>query len=65
MANVRIVFNSTTTSDVKFPDATFATDGDLVLVLRNGERVFAVNAANVVAIERIEEPKPPVEEPSA
>ena len=65
MASVRIVFNNTTTTEIRFPDATFATDGDLAVVLKNGERVFAVPVASVVALERIENPPAPVEEPAS
>lgn len=65
MASVRIVFNNTTTTEIRFPDAIFTTDGDLAVVLKNGERVFAVPVASVVALERIENPPAPVEEPGA
>lgn len=60
MANYRIVFSAVTTSDLKFADATIATDGGLTVVLQNGERVFAVPTANVVAIERAPEAAPTV-----
>lgn len=56
MSSYRIVFTATSTSDVKLVDATVATDGGLTVVLQNGERVFAVPTANVIAIERIPEP---------
>lgn len=65
MSIYRIVFTANATSDLKFADATVATDGGLTVVLQNGERVFAVPTANVIAIERIPEPKPPASEPEA
>lgn len=53
MYNFRIVFTATSTTDLKFGDATIATDGGLTVVLQDGERVFAVPTANVVAVERL------------
>jgi hypothetical protein len=62
--NLRVVFTATSTSDVKFPDATVATDGGLTVVLQNGERVFCVPTANVIAVERIPDKPAPVEDAS-
>lgn len=53
MSNYRIVFTANATSDLKFMDSTIATDGGLTVVLQNGERVFAVPTANVIAVERL------------
>lgn len=58
MSMYRIVFSALTTSDLKFADSTVATDGALTVVLQNGERVFAVPTANVIAIEKMPEPAP-------
>lgn len=58
MSSYRIVFTAVSTSDLKFMDSTVATDGGLTVVLQNGERVFAVPTASVIAVERLPEPKP-------
>ena len=61
MATYRIVFAATTTSELKFPDSTVATDGDLVVVLKDGQRVFGIPSKNLVAIERLQDAPPPAE----
>lgn len=53
MSTHRIVFLATSTNELRFEDSTVATDGDLTVVLQNGQRRFAVPTKNVVAIERI------------
>ena len=58
MGSYRIVFTANATSDLKFMDSTIATDGGLTVVLQNGERVFAVPTANVIAVERAVDPQP-------
>ncbi|MCZ2413556.1 MAG: hypothetical protein LC136_04765 [Burkholderiales bacterium] len=65
MSNYRIVFNATATNDVKFTDATIATDGDLTIVLQGGERVLAIPTASVVFAEKLKPqgvPAPPPED---
>ena len=65
MPSHRIVFTATTTTELRFDDSTVTTDGDLTVVLQNGERRFAVPSRNVVAIERQVPPQattPPADE---
>ena len=59
----RIIFTATSTSDLTFVDSTVATDGGLTVVLKNGERVFAVPTANVIAVERAEPKSAPIPMP--
>jgi hypothetical protein len=53
MPTHRIVFLATSTNELRFEDSTVATDGDLTVVLQNGERRFCVPTRNVIAIERL------------
>lgn len=69
MGNIyRLVFSATTTTELKFADASIATDGPLTVVLQNGERKFCIPTSNVIAIERIPNAAPapdPEPEPMA
>lgn len=58
MAIMRIIFTSTTTTDLKFADANIIHDGGMTTVWQGQEKVFGVPTANVVAIERIVPPPP-------
>jgi hypothetical protein len=61
---LRIVFSTTTTTELKFADAEAGT-ADGMTVIRQGEHIrFAIPTANVVAIERIANvaPAPPPED---
>jgi hypothetical protein len=61
---IRIVFSTTTTTELKFADATVATEGGLTMVYQGGDIRFALPTASVVAIERIANvaPAPPPED---
>lgn len=62
--NVRIVFATTTTTELRFQNATFVTDADLTIVLVDGVRRFAIPTANVIAVEQTKaqpEPEPQAE----
>ena len=61
---IRIVFSTTTTTELKFADASMLTDGDLTIIYQYGKVRFALPTANVVAIERIANvaPAPPPED---
>lgn len=65
MSNCHIVFTATVVNDLSFVDATFATDRDMTIVIKDGERVLGVPTANVIAVEKLP-PRvakaPPVEE---
>ena len=58
MPIMRIVFTSTTTTDLKFKDADIVSDNGMTVVYQQSEKVFGVPTANVVAIERIPDPAP-------
>ena len=58
MSTYRLVFQTTTSTELRFADSTVATDGDLTVVLQGGERVFALPTKNVIAIERMPDPAP-------
>ena len=59
MAMYRIVFSTQTTTDLKFADASVTSDNDITAIWQNGEKVFAVPTANVVAVERVADPPQP------
>jgi hypothetical protein len=61
---IRIVFSTTTTTELKFADATVDAGDGLTMVSQGGNIRFAIPTANVVAIERIANvaPAPPPED---
>lgn len=66
--NVRIVFATTTTTELRFQNATFVTDADLTIVVVDGVRRFAVPTANVIAVEQTRpepQPEPPAPDGAA
>lgn len=65
MHTTRIVFTSTTTSDLKFKDADITYDGGMAVVWQGQAKAFALPIASIVAVERIPDPAPaPEPEPS-
>jgi hypothetical protein len=61
---LRIVFSTTTTTELKFADATVDTGDGLTTVSQGSDIRFAIPTKNVVAIERIANvaPAPPPED---
>jgi hypothetical protein len=67
MPVTRIVFQTTTTTELKFQEADVTYDGGMVTVWQGNEKRFAVPIANLVAIERLPEmpaPEPPTQSES-
>lgn len=65
--NIRIVFLATTSSELRFPDSTVTSDGEMTYIWRAGERVFGLPSKNIVAVEKLPDPapEPPKDEPNA
>jgi len=61
----RIVFLTTTSSELTFANSKVISDGEMTCVWHDGERIFMVPTKNVVAIETLPEqqgvPAPPPE----
>ena len=62
--NTRVVFRTTTSSELTFKDSTVTFDGGMAVVWAKGEKVFAIPTENVVAIESINPPPVPIETPT-
>lgn len=58
MPITRIVFTSTTTSDLKFKDADVIYDGGMAVVWQGNVKAFALPVGSIVAVERIPDPEP-------
>ena len=68
MAIHRIVFSTTTTSELRFNDSSVTFDGGMLTIWKGGEKVFAIPTGNVVAVERLADTTPiqmPEEQPQA
>jgi len=63
MAIHRIVFTTTTTSELKFADSDVTHDATITTVWQNGEKVFSLPTAHLVAVERLV-PPPAVDVPT-
>ena len=64
MDTIRIVFSTTTTTELRFADAAVRAEDGLTVISQEGRVRFAIPSANVVAIERIANvaPAPPPED---
>lgn len=61
--NVRIVFRTLTSSELRFEDSTVTFDGGMAVIWRNGEKLFAIPTENVVAVESLPAVPVPIEPP--
>jgi len=49
----RLVFSTTTTTELRFADADVTSDGEMTTVWQGNTKRFAVPSKNVVAIEHV------------
>lgn len=58
MTNYRLVFSTTTSTELRFPNSTVTSDGEMTYFWTGAEKVFGIPTKNVIAIERLPEPAP-------
>ena len=58
MPNYKLSFTAVVSTEAH--DCTIATDGDLTIVLKNGERVFGIPTKNLIAFDRMPDTAPDV-----
>lgn len=64
MSTTRILFLTTTSTELSFPNASVNAEGEMTYIWRGSDRLFGVPTKNVVVVETVppqQAPAPPPE----